>query len=1128
MDDTGVGMTGVRGVLRTLGGAALTLGLSVTANQVLSEGKLSWTWSYVSYAVAVVSLLYAELGPSPPTTDPSPRGRRRIYLRQLRASVRDMETVGIATQSEFVFRMRQVYVDVSVVPKVLHDAAREPYLGSVSGEERRSLESVLRKAGRNGGSRILAVLGGPGSGKTTLARNTALELCGHRWRPWKRRLPVLLYLRRHAADLLAGDPPTLAESAVRAAWLDGKVSARWLDHRLDRGGCVVLLDGLDEVADPAERGRVVDWVGRQIQRYPRNIYVVTSRPHGYKSNPLPGAEVLQVRRFTWEQIDRFLRRWSYATESRARGGGGREVRAAADRNAANLLTRLQTQGALYDLAANPLLLTMTANVHRYRGQLPASRAELYDEMCDVLLHRRSEARGLVDATGLTGPHKQHVAQHLALAMMKAEVKDWPVRDAARAIRRSLRQVPGSVTPKVFLEVACASGLLVEREHEVYGFAHLTLQEYLAAAQLGNPRADTSVLIDHVEDPWWREAILLWCAANDATDIITACLDRATVPALALAFDCADQARTVEPETRDRLEELLGPPAPNAPHDPARQHLLDGIHGTRILRETVRLQDNTTLCAQPVPLSLYLSFVHEEKAAGLHHPDPFDRLGHDVDAAVGMRVGDVERFVEWLNTVTGDAVYRLPTLAEVKDPAAASITGLGRHTVWAHDGAHTVLHQPGDAPWPYATDTEHLPGIPAADRLQLNPYLRLLTTPATQRSQVEPWTRVLSAALAHAPESHGTPEFAPLELPLVLALSVGLHIARVHARAFDSDADVVSRASLERLIVRALGFARHLDVARATGLARDLDAGLATMLGEALGTVGDLRDWMTQTLDPNRDTRAGLTDSDTSLLLARSILIELTLGNAVDLARHLDLGPALGLARDLDPPLHPDGLDLVFGTAPLPPDLAGDLAHRLDSLYTLTAEREQDTDPGFVSSLDLALDLSHDLTASVHTEALMLSLDAFRLLFTHSTAVIASPSALSRLDHVLTRTAAAIPAHQRTLSDPATAVRHAHDILRTTQAPVPDHPITEVRHLTDSIGQLLTSMRSRNTPTDSRTLSSARTALLIAITVLTEADLRDRAAIRLLELAWLSLTTFDTPASRRPHPNQLLVLARTQP
>lgn len=87
----------------------------------------------------------------------------------------------------------------------------------------------------------------------------------------------------------------------------------------------------------------------------------------------------------------------------------------------------------------------------------------------------------------------------------------------------------------------------------------------------------------------------------------------------------------------------------------------------------------------------------------------------------------------------------------------------------------------------------------------------------------------------------------------------------------------------------MGFARHLDVARATGLARDLDAGLATMLGEALGTVGDLRDWMTQTLDPNRDTRAGLTDSDTSLLLARSILIELTLGNAVDLARHLDLG-----------------------------------------------------------------------------------------------------------------------------------------------------------------------------------------------------------------------------------------------
>jgi hypothetical protein len=44
-----------------------------------------------------------------------------------------METVGIATQNEFVFRMRQVYVDVSVVPQPPHTVSKEPYLGAVSG-----------------------------------------------------------------------------------------------------------------------------------------------------------------------------------------------------------------------------------------------------------------------------------------------------------------------------------------------------------------------------------------------------------------------------------------------------------------------------------------------------------------------------------------------------------------------------------------------------------------------------------------------------------------------------------------------------------------------------------------------------------------------------------------------------------------------------------------------------------------------------------------------------------------------------------------------------------------------------------------------------------------------------------
>lgn len=731
-------MTGVRGVVRILAGAALTVFVGVAVNQILSEGKFSWTWLYISLGIAVLLLLYSEAFtvPAAGTVPSTARGGRRRYLRQLRVSVRDMETVGVATHGQFVLRMRQVYVDVSLAPQTLHTAAGEPYLGAVSASEavtrpgeRRSLESVLRDADRDRVARVLAVVGGPGSGKTTLTRNTALFLCRPRWGLRKPMLPVLLHLRDHAAALLADETPELGQVAVSAGWLEGKVSAPWMERQLDRGGCVVLLDGLDEVADAADRTRVVSWIMRQIQRHPRNVYVVTSRPHGYESNPLPGAEVLQVRRFTAEQISQFLHQWSYATERRAREGTDHEVRVVARRNAEDLLARLRDQPALYDLAANPLLLTMTANVHRYRGQLPGTRAELYAEMCDVLLHRRSEARGLHDVTGLSGPHKQHIVQHLALAMMEARTRDWPVSDAVEAIRYPLQQVPGEVAPEVFLDEARKSGLLVEREHGIYGFSHLTLQEYLAAVQLGTPHADTSLLTENVNDPWWRETILLWATANDATAVITTCLALDADTPLALAFDCADHARIVDPAIRSRLDTLLVPGDPSQNQNPVRRRLFAGVQATRILSETIPLSDTAALCARPIPRTLYDLFIHEELAEGPHYPYGAGLTGSDRDSsapAIGMHAQDAERFVHWLNTITSDTVYRLPSPAEVSDSAAAMAADLTLHTVWAHDGTHTVLPQLRGFPGRCASSDAQLRSLSVTDRQHISACLWYLT------------------------------------------------------------------------------------------------------------------------------------------------------------------------------------------------------------------------------------------------------------------------------------------------------------------------------------------------------------------------------------------------------------------
>ncbi|OIJ68940.1 hypothetical protein WN71_005650 [Streptomyces mangrovisoli] len=736
------------------GAAGITYRSAVARHPVLTVGALL-VWEALLLGAAFTGKVFGDLekrwvGRTAEALDRRLlwRASHRVYLRQLRANVQDMETVGIATQGEFVLRMRQVYVDVGLTPQTPHAAAREPYLGTVPGGRtaagagrRRSLESVLGDAEQEGAARLFALIGGPGSGKTTLARGTALRLCERQWPSRRGRLPVLLYLRDHARALLAEDPPGLGAVACQATWLREKVPPGWLERQLERGRCLVLLDGLDEVADPAERGRVVAWVEQQRARHPENIFLVTSRPHGYQSKPLTGAEVLQVQRFTPEQVERFLHQWSYAVECRARAETGREVRAIADRQAADLMTRLRTRPALYDLSANPLLLTMTANVHRYRGALPGSRAELYAEMCDVLLHRRAEARGLSDATGLEGRHKRHVVQRLALAMMKGRARDWPLARAARAIQTALREVPGAVTPEVFLDEARKSGLLVEREQGVYGFAHLTLQEYLAAAQLGTSRTGKRSLAATVDDPWWRETILLWAADNDATAIVDACYRSGSIQTLALAFDCVDQARTVAPETRERLESLLTPSG--SATDPALRALTAGILATRSLREVVTLDENTVLCANPVSATLYELFVRTEEARGLHHPPAARRTSDGDGPAVGMEGEDAERFVEWLRGVTGDSSHRLPTTAELTGYAHPAA---GSHTVWTSDDGGVRLHRTPGVAWPYAADSSLEVRIPA-ELAEHDLYLCLLSMQQRYRVVIGDWAHAFSRALA---------------------------------------------------------------------------------------------------------------------------------------------------------------------------------------------------------------------------------------------------------------------------------------------------------------------------------------------------------------------------------------------
>ena len=153
-------------------------------------------------------------------------------------------------------------------------------------------------------------------------------------------------------------------------------------------------------------------------------------------------------------------------------------------------------------------------------------------------------------------------------MMQQRVRDLSRADLLAEIRPALRRMSRDLTAEDFLTDIGSNGLLIERESDLYSFAHQTFQEYLAASYIRD-KGLSSVLADAVGDVWWRETTLLYAARSDADPIVRACLASTNPTAFSLAFDCAEQSGELAPELRHGLDELLDSAfAPNT--DPERR------------------------------------------------------------------------------------------------------------------------------------------------------------------------------------------------------------------------------------------------------------------------------------------------------------------------------------------------------------------------------------------------------------------------------------------------------------------------------------------------------------------------------------------------------------------------------
>lgn len=571
------------------------------------------------------------------------------YYQNLIYTYRTAQPQGLKTLNPFTVDLEKIFVPLQVESKSPTQVSPD-IIAKQTSVSHLSIWDFLAESFQESASKKIAIIGGPGSGKTTLLQYLTLTYAQNTQNSHHRKapklIPVLLYLREIHSKIVVEETPSLAELITQLITMQKSAlklnpPPQWFEEKLRRGKCLVMLDGLDEVADETKRREISKWVDRQMQDYPESTFILTSRPFGYRNAQLQQVRIhLEVQPFNLQQMEQFLHNWYGQNEIlRQAGRDDLGVRQEAERKALNLIERIKIYPPLATMALNPLLLTMIATVHSYRGALPGRRVELYAEICDVLLGRRQEAKGMVDS--LTAPQKKAVLQVLALALMENNTREFTLQQGRSFIQNELAEVAGTqFEPKTFFKnIENLSGLLVEKEQGIYEFAHKSFQEYLAGVQIKETNQE-SILTNNMNNPWWDETIRLYAAQSDASNLIRTALENPTVVSLRLAYDCLEEGLRVNLEIQEYLKDKLEDGL--ASSEPEIATMAAQVKLARRLNKLLRVDENLEIDTSYITGAEYQLFIDEHLKTG-------ERLMADKakNPITGISFLERMRFCAWL-------------------------------------------------------------------------------------------------------------------------------------------------------------------------------------------------------------------------------------------------------------------------------------------------------------------------------------------------------------------------------------------------------------------------------------------------------------------------------------------------